>query len=399
MCSDAPDTSGINAAAVDSAALGHEALDFYKGEVQRTQGQRDQAAQTAQEVSQAQLETMKTQNDLAKDYADYNKTTYRPLEQQIVKEAQAYDTPERQQAAADQATADVRAASNRATASTARTLARMGYDPTVDATQAAVDASRAEAGAATGARRTVEATGRALRSDAANMGRGLASSQATAIQTGTNAGTAAVGAAGSGVNINQSGAGLMQAGYSTALQGNQTAGSLYSQQANIQQQASGMDLGGLGSLAAGGAKLYSAFGSDKNIKKKTGRMMDTAEALEELNDHPGTDNEPDEGEPTTPADQLAATVATPVHKGWQYDPAKGGPDDGGQPHDGPMAQDVQRNFGGRAAPRGRMIDPITMNGHLMGAVQQLAKQDKALLSTVQALSKQVKGLSARMGAR
>lgn len=354
MCADAPDTSGINAAARDSAALGQEALQFYKDYMAKTEPDRQRAADTADQVAQTNLAAMKQQMDLGKEYADYNRETFRPLEQAIVSESQAYDTPERQQAAADQATADVRAAANRATASTARTLGRMGYDPTVNATKQAIDMARMESGAATGARRQVEATGRAMRMDAASLGRGLPSAQATAIQTGVGAGAGATGAAGAGLRFTGQGADFMGQGFRMGMAGAGQAGGLYGQQANLQQQAANSQMQGL----AGFGQLAGYYFSDEDLKTGTGRML--------------------------PPDQALATIeALPVHQGWQYDPAKGGPDDGGQPHDGPMRDDVRRVMGEEGAPGGpggRMIDPITIQGNLIGAVQALARNQRRMMA-------------------
>lgn len=361
MCADAPDTSGINQAAVDSAALGKEALQFYKDYVNQTAPDRQRAADTADQVAQTNLEAMKQQMALGKEYADYNRETFRPLEQKLVEEAQAYDTPERQQAAADQATADVRAAANRATGSTARTLGRMGYDPTVNATRMAVDMARQESGAATGARRNVEATGRAMRMDAASLGRGLPSAQATAIQTGVGAGAGATGAAGAGLGFQNNGAEMMRMGYGIGMQGLGQAGGLYGQQANIQGQYGGLDVGGLAQLGMAGAKMYQAgMFSDEKLKRRTGRML--------------------------PPDQALANIeALPVHEGWEYDPAKGGPDDGGQPHNGPMRSDVRRVMGESGAPGGpggQTIDPITIQGNLIGAVQALARNQRRMQARI-----------------
>ena len=75
---------------------------------------------------------------------------------------------------------------------------------------------------------------------------------------------------------------------------------------------------------------------------------------------------------------LKEVDAVPVDEGWEYDPEKGGPDDGGVPHDGPMAADVQRVMGDDVAPGGRMIDLVSMNGKTMGAVQELSKRVKRI---------------------
>lgn len=47
---------------------------------------------------------------------------------------------------------------------------------------------------------------------------------------------------------------------------------------------------------------------------------------------------------------------------------------GSTPHKGPMAQDVRKNFGEGAAPGGRKIDLVNMNGNLMEAMQGLIEK-------------------------
>lgn len=323
-CVDAPNTSGVNAAAEANAEVAKEALDWFTQEAERTQGQRDQTVATQNAVAQGQLDAMRTQTELARDYADYNRGTFRPLEQRIVQDAQDYDTEGRREAAADAATADVRGATTRAMGASSRNLARMGYSPGgVNATKMAQAAALAEAGAATNARRTVEATGRAMRMDAASLGRGLPSAQATAMQTGTSAGQAAVGAAGAANGAAASGAGLMGQGFNTAIAGNQSSGNLYAQSAQLQ---GGSNLGGMMAGVGGIMQGMGAMGwSSKKLKHRGARMSDEA-ALEANN-------------------RLATEV-------WDY---KDGVADGGV-HGGPYAEDVQRELGDDVAPGGKMID-------------------------------------------
>lgn len=353
QCVDSPDTSGMNQAAADSAQLGRDAFAWFTAEAARTQGQRDASTQLQQDVGKAQLEAMNTQTALGKEYADYNRETFRPLEKSIVEEAQNFDTPGRQQAAADAATADVRAATGRAVESSGRTMARMGYTPTINATKMAQSAALAEAAAATGARRNVEATGRAMRMDAASLGRGLPSAQATAISTGTNAGGAAVGAAGAANSTAASAAGLMGQGFGLGMQGAGQAGSLYGQSANLGMQADMANSKTLGALAGGAFGMY----SDESMKDGTGKPLSGRSAR-------------------------MAIENMPVDEGWTY--KAGSPaDDGGQPHNGPMRSDVVKQMGAEAAPGPHTIDPVTVQGNLIAAVGDI--------------SKEVKKLSARMG--
>lgn len=346
MCADAPNTKGMNQAAKDSAALGKEAFAWFSGEMARTQDQRDATTALQNEVATQQRDLMAKQNDLSGAYVDYEKGTVLPLKQQIVDEAKAYDTPGRQEAAADAATADVRAATNRGVASSSRTLARMGYTPSINATKMAQQAAVAEAGAATNARRTVENTGRAMRMDAA----GMQSSATTAATAGANAGQVAAGASGQALGSATSGADLMRQGFGLGMQGAGQAGSIYGQQANIQANSGGLDLGGLGKLGEGAAALWKV--SDERLKDNTGKPLSGAKAR-------------------------MAIERMPVDEDWTYERGSVA-DDGGAPHDGPMAKDVQRLMGDRAAPGGKMVDMITIQGNLISAVGDISKEVRAL---------------------
>jgi hypothetical protein len=351
MCSDAPDTRGVNRAAEANAKIAQEALDWYQDEYARTAGQRDAAAATANQVSQAQLTALNKNTALADEYAAYNRETFRPLEKGIVADAQAYDTPERRMQAQAEAQADVERAVTGQRDATMRATRRMGATPSSGralAMTTALDlgAAKLKAGASQQAVKNVEQQGYARRMDAASLGRNLPGNQATSQSIATTAGNSASSNAMAALNAQQSGAAMMGQGFNTAIQGNQSAGNLYGQAAQIQAQ-SGADLGGIASLAKAGGYLYSL--SDQTKKRKTGRMADGAQALQEVQ-------------------------ATPVHDGWEYDPAKGGPDDGGQPHTGPMAQDVQRTMGDDVAPGGTMIDVVNVMGKTLAATQELAKR-------------------------
>jgi hypothetical protein len=77
--------------------------------------------------------------------------------------------------------------------------------------------------------------------------------------------------------------------------------------------------------------------------------------------------------PVSQEDALEAVTATPV-KEWTYRKGEG---DGGS-HVGPMAQDVKRNMGSKAAPGGRMVDMISALGISMAAIQGLNRKIDSL---------------------
>ena len=55
---------------------------------------------------------------------------------------------------------------------------------------------------------------------------------------------------------------------------------------------------------------------------------------------------------------------------WFYQPGKGDK----EPHSGPMAQEVRKNFGEEVAPGGKQIDLQSMNGAAMAAIKHLGDQ-------------------------
>lgn len=358
LCGDAPDTSGINEQARASAQLGQEAFDWFKSNYAETAPERAAVSARDQQVADAQIKGMNFATDEAQAASQRNKTVFQPMEDQIVADANAYDTPGRQADAAARAASDVESAMGRATGDMNREILRRGGS--VDdgaargmAADIMLGKAKATAGATDQATRSIEAQGYARKMDAVGLGKGIVGNQATQQQIATQTGSAATASGAAGLNATNSGAGLMQQGFSTALQGMGQAGNLYGQAAKLNQSES--DLGGLMQGAAAIGKLWA--GSDKNIKKKTGKVTKGDAELAQIN-------------------------ATPVHKGWQYDPAKGGPDDGGVPHTGPMAQDVQKTMGDKVAPGGKQIDVVNAMGTMMAGMQALSRRVDKLQKAV-----------------
>lgn len=359
---DAAANAGMNEAAMLQAETGKEALEWFKAEYANTADERDAANTRANAISDAQLATMNQQNAIAKDYYDYSKDTFRPLEQRMVTDAQNYDTPERREAAAATAAADVQMAADTQRNALSRSLQRSGVAPDSTASQVmmqrgGLETARMSAGAQNAARKEVETVGHARMMDAASLGRNLPSAQTAAVQTGTSAGNSSVGASQQALGSATSGADMLSNGFNTAMSGYKGSGQLYSQMATNASNASASSWGSLGSVIGAGLGAYASYAamvaSDEKLKTNTGKRAKTARMLEQVD-------------------------SVPVEEGWKYDPAKGGPDDGGIPHDGPMAGDVQRVMGNEVAPGGRMIDLVSMNGRTIGAVQELSKRVKRI---------------------
>lgn len=362
-CSDAPDMSGANAAAMANAELAKESLAFYKQIYAEQAPARERATNTALQVADAQLASMEQQAALSKEYADYNRETFRPVEQQVVADAMAYDTPDRREAEAGQAVADVGIQAANARQAQTRAQTRMGVNPNSGAATSMQSAlslgeAAAKAGAGNTARKNVETIGFARKMDAAGLGRNLASNSSTAASVALNAGNSATGNASVPVQQAQSAASMMGQGFSTAIQGNNSAGGLYTQAAQISSQDSGL-MGALGGVAGsflGGQGFAKMIPSDENIKEGV--------------------------KPVSDEQALDAIEKTPVSS-WKYKPGEG---DGGE-HVGPMAQHVQKTMGDKAAPGGKQIDLITMNGVTMAGMAALSRK-------VDKLTKKVEGAKA-----
>lgn len=190
-----------------------------------------------QEVLDVQLPTMRAQFEQAESDRERYNTMFKPFEDKFVQEAQEYDTPERREREMAGAIGDVNTQFDASRRNALSRLESFGVDPSQTRNQALDVGVRtaqavAQAQAATGANRRVEETGRALRSDAINLGRGALSNAAGFYGQAVGSGSSAQGNA---LNTTQSGAGAVQSslGFSgQALQG-------YNQSANIQSQGFG----------------------------------------------------------------------------------------------------------------------------------------------------------------
>lgn len=353
----APDPDpGIGLAAQQNAAIAKETLDYYKQKDADMKPYTDKAIQMALDQAQIQTETAKKQNAMADETYQYTKDTFRPLEQKIAADAMGYDTAERRDSEAAQAQADIGSAGDAMRTTLARDVASRGGDVnsgnfTAALANAGVREAAAKAGSGNLARKNVETVGAAKVADAANLGRGIASTNATQTQLGLQAGNSAVGNAQVPGQIGLSQSAAMNGAAGTAIQGNSSSGNLLLGQYQAQNAAnnSSSGLGALGNVAgqfAGsgeGSKLLAGWMSDKDKKK---------------------DRKPVSGEVA-----LSMVKKMPVES-WRY---KKGQADGGA-HIGPMAQSVQKAAGDGVAPGGKMIDPISMNGLTLASVQHIDKR-------------------------
>jgi hypothetical protein len=235
-------------------ALGREQLAF-------SRQQYAEMMPLARQVYGQQMDAQRQQMDQAQNYFDYQQQTFRPVEQGLVRDAERFSTEGYREQMAGQAAAAAGRAFGVQQDMGQRAMAARGVNPNSGAAMALqaqgnLGLAAQRANAMTGARTQAEQMGFARRLDVTGLGRNLASASTAAYQGATGAGTA-------GMNVamapgSQAMTGMAQSG--------QTMGNVLSNQTSYANanRDQGLDVGG---LMAGGAKLYTAFGSDRRIKK------------------------------------------------------------------------------------------------------------------------------------
>ena len=229
---------------------------------------------TLERVLGVQLPQMEKAFQYAEEDRARYKDVFQPIEDNLVKEFQTYDTQAKREAEAAKRITDVRTAFDAQRTNATRSLEDYGIDPSQTRYQALDLGYRAQEAAASAlagnqGRKYVEETGRALRGEAINIGRGypaqVAQSQGIVNQTagGASANTAGmtnagVNAFGSAVPFGQMGMG----GYGQAanIRNMGYQNQLASYQANSANNAGFW--GGLGSLAGQGMMAWGMKGAE-----------------------------------------------------------------------------------------------------------------------------------------
>lgn len=298
-----------------------------------------QAAMASAQQGQDYLNFMKEQAGITNQWAAEDRArytgTFQPLQDQYIKDAQEWASPDRMAARVGQAQAGVQTQVDNATGTMNRSMEAMGVNPNSGrfaATNqtAGLQGALAVAGAGNVARRDVRNEAETMRANAINMGNGLPAQALGAVST-------ANGAAGSG--------------FQGAMQGYGQQGSLLNSQFSNQMDVYNAKMNASSGLWSGiGSLVGLAFGSDENTKKdikKPGRSL------------------------------LDAVDKMPI-KDWTY---KEGHGDGGN-HIGTMSQDFKKATG---KGDGKTINVIDAIGTTMGAVQELHGVVKDIQRTVRSL--------------
>lgn len=202
----APDYSGVANASEKSAELS-----FQLGQDQLAWAKEQYAkdSEITKRVVDNALATSDTNSaNAARDRQRYEQI-YQPLEDQAVQEAQDYASPERRAREMGKASATVAQSFDAQRNAALQSLEGYGVDPTSTRFAALDVGMRAQKAAAQAAAQNqasdnVDATGRALRSEAINVGRGypgqVVNSYNTALQAGNQAGNTQLAQTASGAN-------------------------------------------------------------------------------------------------------------------------------------------------------------------------------------------------------
>jgi hypothetical protein len=189
---------------------------------------------------------------------------YQPLEENLLNEFQGYDSEERRDLERGRATADVNTQFDAARRNALQRLEGYGVDPSQTRNQALdletrVAQAQATAGAASNADRNTEATGRALRAEALNIGRGypsnVAGSYGQSLQAGNSQVTNANQTAATGASLYGSANGALNASTSAFGSAGSILNGQYQNQVTSANNSSQSIASGIGA-AAGIAALF-----------------------------------------------------------------------------------------------------------------------------------------------
>jgi len=251
----APDYTAMAAAnqyaAEVSERLGNRQMDI-------AQQQYREMKPIAQRVYEQQLSAQQQQMQQAQDYYNYQKGTFRPIEQGLARDAQEFSTVGYREQLAREAAAASAQAFGQTQAMASRAAAARGINMNSGAglamqNQNTLGLSAQRAQAMTGARTQAEQMGWARRMDVTGLGRNLAGASTAAYQGATGAGTSGLNSAMAPGNAFAQqygqGVGTMMSGAQMGIQGTGTMLNAQVSQNNAAMNAEGQMYGAI--LGAG----------------------------------------------------------------------------------------------------------------------------------------------------
>lgn len=261
ICSDAPDTRGMNQAAVMNAEIAKEMAAIGREELAFAKERQAKFDPRFVQIIEQSLASQKTQNDRSAEQWDAYLQDFRPSETRLAETAANYDTPGRRAEAGASARAAVEREGAMAREAQRQTLGRAGINLSAGRALTLDNASRLQqsktaVGADAGARRAVEATGMSLTDNVAKTGRGLASTGLQAASLAIGAGGAAGGTMGQQQGTYNASMAPGQSFFSGAQGANASSGNMFGQISGIEQRTDAANSAGLGSLA--GAAMTAA---------------------------------------------------------------------------------------------------------------------------------------------
>lgn len=345
----------IAQAAQKQADLGQDWLSFAKDAFEQSKARQETIDKQTADVMAQQRGVADQQLKWAQQDRDRYNNVFVPAQDKFVNTAMNYDTPEKQEEAAAEASADVQNSAAKAQEAQARNAASMGVNP-ASGRYAGIDQNTvmntalANAGAQNQARQLVRDKALGLQYQAANMGNMLPQQSNQTMGLGLGAGSDAIGLAQRNQQLFNGSTGIVNSGYAGAMSGYQgmsnSLNNLYGNQLSAwqaQNQQNAQKASGLGSFLGGVAGIASSFlPSDKNLKTNKRRLRAGA-GLEAVNSMP---------------------IDT-----WKYKP---GVADEGE-HIGTYAQDFKKATG---KGDGKTIPTVDAIGISMKAIQDLSKEVK-----------------------
>ncbi len=257
MCSDAPDMSGMNAAAVQNAEVGREQLGLAREQMQLDRARQAEFDPMFKKILASSLEQQQLSSQQSAEQWKSYKDVWQPMENKLASTASNFDTTARRQAEADSATADVGMQFDAQSRALDRDMARSNI--TLGSGKAlalkagsALEQAKASAGAATTARRQVEQSGIALVDNAARFGRNMTSTGIETARLSLGAGQAAGGTMAQQQGVINSGLAGAQGFYGGSVNATQSAGNMLGQIAGIQQQTNAANQSTTGSIVGAG---------------------------------------------------------------------------------------------------------------------------------------------------
>lgn len=252
----------IGEAARANAEVAKEALSFYKdlytNELLPMQKEQQALGRT---LVDRFLASQDKQEKFADEQNAYYNATFRPVEQQMARDAMNYDSQANIDKRSGIAAANVEQQFSNAAAENNRNLSRYGLNPNSSAfaqtnERLMRESALQKAGAATGAAFDTMDRGIALRAGAANFGRNMPNTAAAYYTNANGAGGAAMNTSTQAINTANNNANTMGNGFSSFYQGNTGAGNLMLGDFNgrmagysADQQALGGFFQGVGTIA------------------------------------------------------------------------------------------------------------------------------------------------------